>query len=114
MPLALAIDLGTTSTAAVAVDERGRLVNVVRQHHDAAVSGLPEEYSEQSPQRHWETALAVLTDLVSQLTDQPVCLGLTGQMHSVMLINDEQQPLSNLITWQDRRANELVSGESTA
>lgn len=109
MSLSIALDLGTTSTAAVAVDERGQLVGVARQEHHADLRGLPSGHAEQSPQRHLTTALDVLRILSAQLTaltDEPVCLGLTGQMHSLLLLDASQQPVTNLITWQDRRANE--------
>jgi len=113
MPLALALDLGTTSIAAVAVDQRGRLVGLVRRPHGANVQGLPERCAEQNPQTIWHTALAVLDDLaLSCLNETPVCLGLTGQMHSVLALDERGEPLTNLITWQDRRAN-LPSAQGT-
>lgn len=114
MPIATAIDLGTTSTAAVAIDETGQVVHMVRQAHGADVSGLSAGHAEQSPEHHWECAIRVLRELTRDLNDEPVCLGLTGQMHSVLLLNGNRRPLGNLITWQDRRANEKsADGEAT-
>jgi sugar (pentulose or hexulose) kinase len=113
MSVVLAVDLGTTSTAAVALDEDGRLVDVARQTHNADVSGCPAGRAEHDPQRHWKCVVDVLRQLVQRLKSPPVALGLTGQMHSVLPLDAANQPLGNLITWQDRRATERVAGGAT-
>jgi sugar (pentulose or hexulose) kinase len=38
--------------------------------------------------------------------NEVVGIGITGQMHGVMLVNSELEPQSNLITWRDRRTLE--------
>src|SRR5690606_687475 len=113
MSVVLGMDLGTTSTAAVALDDRGRVVDVVRRTHEAEVPGLPAGYAEQDPGRHWACALEVLRELASRLNSPPCALGLTGQMHSVLTLDSRNEPLSNLITWQDRRANERLDSQAT-
>jgi sugar (pentulose or hexulose) kinase len=105
MSLALALDLGTTSIAAVAVDDHGRLVAHVQLPNDAAVAGLPAGYAEQDPLRIREVACRVLERLAGVLPEKPHCLGLTGQMHGGLVVAADRHPLTNLITWQDRRAN---------
>jgi len=105
MPLALALDLGTTSIAAVAVAEDGRLVAHVQSPNDTAIAGLPAGHAEQNPPRIREIACDVLRRLAASLTESPVCLGMTGQMHGGLVVDAERRPLTNLITWQDRRAN---------
>jgi sugar (pentulose or hexulose) kinase len=113
MSVVLAVDLGTTSTAAVALNEGGRLVDVARQAHAADVAGLPRGYAEQDLQRHWQCTIDVLAQLAQRLTSEPVALGLTGQMHSVLTLDAENRPSGNLVTWQDRRANESADGSAT-
>lgn len=104
---ALALDLGTTSVSAVAVDDAGRLLHAVTRAHRADVSGLPAGWAEQEPRIIRETAGRVLQELVAHCSATPVCLGMTGQMHGVLLLDAAQQPVSRLITWQDRRSLEL-------
>src|SRR5579872_4299769 len=105
MALALALDLGTTSIAAVAVADDGRLVAHVQLPNDAAVAGLAPGHAEQNPRRVREVASDVLQRLAASLTETPVCLGITGQMHGGLVVDAAGTPLTNLITWQDRRAN---------
>ena len=116
MALSLALDLGTTSIAAVAVDPDGNIVARVQQANTATVSGLPPGHSEQDPLKLRELVCQVLSELTSHLPLPPIGLGLTGQMHGMMLVDPAGHPLGRLITWQDRRANEtarLRSGDST-
>lgn len=103
--LALALDLGTTSIAAVAIDTEGRLVGHVQLPNDAAVPELPAGHAEQDPRRLREIACDVLRRLSESLPELPHCLGITGQMHGGLVVDSNRRPLTNLITWQDRRAN---------
>ena len=105
MALALALDLGTTSIAAVAIDAQGNLVAQVQLPNDSAIAGLPAGYAEQNPLRLREIACDVLRRLAERLSDTPHCLGITGQMHGGLVVDSNRRPLTNLITWQDRRAN---------
>lgn len=106
MSIALGLDLGTTSISAVAVDAAGRVVRTVTRNHGADVAGLPRGHAEQDPLRIRDTAWKLLRDLLSDRPSPPVGLGLTGQMHGVLLLDADRRPLSPLITWQDRRAVE--------
>ncbi len=104
MPLILGIDIGTTSVSVVAIDE-GQPVASATVVHSAAVVGLPQGYAEQSPDRLWQgvlTAVRQVTDAV--VGDDIVAIGMTGQMHSTLLLDVAGQPCSNVITWQDKRA----------
>jgi sugar (pentulose or hexulose) kinase len=105
MSLALALDLGTTSIAAAAVAADGRLVAHVQLPNDAAVAGLPPGHAEQDPRRIREIACEVLRRLAAELNEPAVCLGITGQMHGALVVDARRRPLTNLMTWQDRRAN---------
>ena len=111
MTLALALDLGTTSIAAAALDEQGRLAAHVQLPNDSGVSGLPAGHAEQNPLRIREIALEVLKRLAAELKETPTCLGITGQMHGGLVVDADRKPLTNLITWQDRRANLPAPGE---
>lgn len=110
MPLALALDLGTTSLAAVAVEESGKIVAHSQAANPAAIGGLSEGLAEQDPTRLRETSVRLLHQLAQDLPDAPHCLGVTGQMHGVLLLDGRRRPLTNLITWQDGRANHTVPG----
>ncbi len=106
MLLSLAVDLGTTSIAAIAVSGDGRIVTSVEAPNTASLAGRPRNHAEQDPTKIRDIAAGVLRELGRDLPGTPACLGLTGQMHGVLLTDESRQPLTPLITWQDRRANQ--------
>ncbi|MEX0703004.1 MAG: FGGY family carbohydrate kinase [Planctomycetales bacterium] len=106
MSVAVGLDIGTTSISAASVSRDGG-VTAVSRSNDASVGGRPAGCAEQNPRRLREIAIEVLRELASRLTESPHCLGLTGQMHGGLLVDARRRPLSNLITWQDRRATQV-------
>jgi len=106
MLLSLALDLGTTSIAAIAVDPDGHVVSSVQRANTATLPDLPSGHAEQDPQRIRDIIVDVLSELARDLPGTPAGLGVTGQMHGVLLTDPNRHPLTGLITWQDRRANE--------
>lgn len=114
MSLAFALDLGTTSLSAVAVARDGTVVARLNRPNPAHVTGLPTGHAEQDPVRLREAAFDVLRELAQTAPGNPMCLGLTGQMHGGLLVDRTRRPLTNLITWQDRRALEHLPPELLA
>lgn len=106
MKSALALDLGTTSIAAVAVSEEGKIIARAQRPNSSAIDSLPPGHAEQNPQQIRSIALEVLRELAEHPQVKPHCLGITGQMHSLLVVDRKRNPVTNLITWQDRRANE--------
>ena len=114
MLLSLALDLGTSSIAAIAVDPAGQIVARVQRPNTATLSGLPVGHAEQDPAQILGIIVDVLSELARDLPGTPAGLGLTGQMHGVLLTGSSRRPLTHLITWQDRRANEPARIDSPA
>lgn len=113
MPLSIGLDLGTTSISVAAIDQTGRVVACRGQTHKADLPHQPPSHAEQSPDLLWQRACALLGDLVQELPEQPVSLGVTGQMHGLLLVDESLNPLGPLITWRDRRAlDTLPTGDS--
>ncbi len=109
MEVFIGLDIGTSKLSAVALDAAGELVATVFRTNDADVSGLPPGHHEQAPRRIWELALDLLAELgraLAEVGGHVRALGLTGQMHGVLLADEALEPMTNLVTWQDRRAVE--------
>jgi sedoheptulokinase len=99
------LDIGTSKVSAVVLDAEGGLAAAAARPNDAGMEGLPPGRDEQSPARIHEIALGLLADLTDSV-GAVRALGLTGQMHGVLVADSDLQPLTNLITWRDRRAEE--------
>jgi len=99
--ITLGIDIGTTTICAVAVESRtGRLVASRTVANDAA-TGSP---ACQSPERILVRCRELLADLGSVGDGETV--GVTGQMHGIVYLDEGGRPVSPLFTWQDVRGDQ--------
>lgn len=111
MPLTLGLDLGTTSISAIAVDDAGSVRCVETVANDAA-RAVASGRAEQDPLRIRQRAMACLATVAAKVRGERLTgLGLTGQMHGVLLCDAGSRPVSPLITWQDRRALERPASD---
>lgn len=100
----LGLDIGTTSVSTVALDLSGNQVASFTIPHHAEDLSQPPNYHEQSPEKLWQTACAAVRQMLNASPElQPEAVGLTGQMHSTLLLNQQYRPVSQVLTWQDQR-----------
>ncbi|HEY7023859.1 MAG TPA: xylulokinase [Candidatus Limnocylindrales bacterium] len=104
MALVLGIDVSTTATKAVLVDERGRVaaIGAAEYPYDVPRPG----WSEQDPALWWAgTAAAVRAALSAAAVDGSAvaAIGLTGQMHGAVLLDAADKVLRPAILWNDQR-----------
>jgi sugar (pentulose or hexulose) kinase len=108
--LLMGIDIGTQSTRAALLDLDGHVV---------ASASTPQEmhtprpgWAEQDPQVWWDNAVANIRRAVDQAQVSPrqiLGVGVSGQMHGTVPINDEGELLSHRVQlWCDKRSAELV------
>jgi xylulokinase len=105
--VSLGLDVGTGSTKAGFVDEAGRLLAVGRSPH--AVRRPRPGWAETAP-RHWvASARSAVTDLYREVPEARVVgVGLSGQMHGVVLCDPTGTPVRPAVLWPDRRAEDLL------
>jgi xylulokinase len=89
------LDVGTSAVKGVAIDEEGRLLASASSEYPLA---RPHPgWSEQDPEDWWRAAEEVL----GRLPDGPV--GLSGQMHGLVVLDSGQRVLRPAILWNDQR-----------
>ena len=98
----LGIDLGTTTVSAVLLDEQGRSKAVATHAHQADLVSDPDR-SEQDPKKLISATDQAVLSLDPDLRKRAKAIGITGQMHGLLLLDDRIQPVTPLVTWQDRR-----------
>ncbi|WP_202946156.1 xylulokinase [Collimonas fungivorans] len=103
--MSLGIDLGTSELKAVLLDESGTVLahTGVR----LAISRPQAGWSEQDPEDWWQACLAGLHQLRQQQPDayaRVCCIGLSGQMHGAVLLDQNDRVLRPAILWDDSRA----------
>jgi xylulokinase len=104
----LGIDVGTQSCKCVALDASGRLRGVGQQRY-GVLTPRPH-WVEQDPETWWNAAVDAIRDALRQ-ANVPLAhvrgIGVTGQMHGVVLLNRNLEPLHPAIIWMDRRSANL-------
>ncbi len=104
MSVVLGIDVSTTATKAVLVGEDGSVVGIA-----ASEYGYDQPrplWSEQDPALWWDAAVdAIGLVLRSSGTDPSTvaAIGLTGQMHGLVLLDSSDRILRPAILWNDQR-----------
>jgi xylulokinase len=98
MTALVGLDVGTSSAKAIAVAPDGAIL--ARAHADYSVSMPAPGFAEQDPDLWWRAAESALSDLAA--TDV-AGIGLTGQMHGLVLLDERLRPLRPAILWNDQR-----------
>lgn len=100
----LGIDLGTSSLKAIAIDERGSLLG--QASRDIPVYYPKNSWAEQDPEDWWIAA----RDCIKELSlmeffsrDEIRGIGLSGQMHGLVVLDKNNQVLHPAILWCDQR-----------
>lgn len=107
----IGLDIGTTTICGIAVDaENGKLLKSVTLDNDSFIDGEPFEKI-QSPEKIIDKVTALAAELTAEFA--PVCsIGITGQMHGIVYIDENGKAVSPLYTWQDGSGNQPY-GNST-
>jgi xylulokinase len=101
----IGLDVSTTASKALAIDEQGTVVAV--DSHAHALSTPRPLWSEQDPAEWWKASCAAIRGLLTKIpAEQVVAIGLTGQMHGLTALDHNDQPLRPAILWNDQRSGE--------
>ena len=103
--LALGVDCGTSKVAVALVDQGGVSVHAAALVHQGELP-TPAGRAEQDGERIVRAAEELVRSLPGELRAQVAAIGLTGQMHGVLLHDREGKVRSPLVSWQDRRVLE--------
>lgn len=101
----LGLDLGTSSIKAAIFDEAGTLCWVADTTYDSSVA---EDRVEIDPEAWWQACRAVMSGTPGELAGKVRAIGLSGQMHGLVLTDSGNRPVRNAILWPDRRATAEV------
>src|SRR5687767_2793434 len=100
----LGIDVSTTASKAVLLDESGALLGVASNAH--TVQSPQPLWSEQDPADWWKASASSIRQVLAATgtTGADVrAIGLTGQMHGLVLLDENRSVLRPAILWNDQR-----------
>lgn len=108
----IGIDIGTGSTKAIAMDEKGDIL-ISAQVPYPTIS-LSPGMSEQDPELIWQAFQKCVARITATLSVKPEGIALSSAMHSLICADDSGNVLSNMITWADNRSAEYANKLKTS
>ncbi len=104
----LGIDVGTGGSRALLIDEGGQVVDSDTCEHKAFAS--PETgWAEQDPDDWGAASKAAIKKLLEKTgthAEEIAAVGLTGQMHGAVLLDESDKVLRPALIWCDQRTSE--------
>lgn len=104
MSYVLGLDLGTSSLKGLLVNKQGEVIETASASY--ALSHPKSGYSEQNPQ-DWllacDEVIERLSKSVSDFTERLAGISFSGQMHSLVLLDEQHEVLRPAILWNDVR-----------
>ena len=105
MKYLIGIDIGTSGTKSVLFDTLGNVIASATAEYP--LSQPHNGWAEQDPRDWWEAVQKTLSIITKSAADgEIVGVGLSGQMHSLVLLNEKNEVIRPAILWCDQRTEE--------
>lgn len=104
MPYLLGIDVGTSGSKAVLIETDGAVRATAT--HEYPLSHPHPLWAEQDPEQWWEATVKSIRAALDQAGAEAgdvAAVGLTGQMHGLVMLDREGKVLRPAILWNDQR-----------
>ena len=99
----IGIDLGTSVIKGTAVDEYGKIS--VTYSKETPLIFNKSDWVEQSPEYWWSSTLEIINLIGTKINLKNVKgIGLSGQMHGLVVYDDKFSALRRAIVWMDKRS----------
>lgn len=104
MSVTLGIDIGTSGTKTLAIDEKGRVLGSATAEYPC--SHPRPGWSEQDPELWWEATRSTVRQVLEKGGLKPADVkgvGLSGQMHGSVFLDSEGRVIRPALLWNDQR-----------
>ncbi len=100
------LDVGTTGAKVILIDEDGRVVNTTSSEYP--MYNPKPLWSEQNPEDWWQAVQVSFRKIIGESKIDAGAIkgvGLTGQMHGIVLLDKEGKVLRPCLMWNDQRTS---------
>jgi len=107
MAYLMGIDIGTSGTKALLMDDEGRIVASVTEEYPMYTPR--PQWAEQDPEDWWQAAIKAVRQVLDGAGiegSEIGGIGLTGQMHGMVMLDAQGKVLRPCIMWNDQRTGE--------
>jgi xylulokinase len=104
MRFLLGLDVGTTSTRTIIIDENGKLIASSTSDYEL-ITPKPG-WAEQNTDDWWTASIKTIKDVIKKSNVSPediACIGLSGQMHGSVFLDSKGNVIRPAILWCDQR-----------
>ena len=102
MAYLLGIDIGTSGTKVIAIDESGKLVATASAEYE--LDTPKPQWAQQNPADWWDAVCSCCREITAKIgADDIAGIGLSGQMHGLVLLDENGVVLRPAILWNDNR-----------
>ena len=102
MEYVIGLDLGTGSIKGIALDKAGEVV--LKHSESYPLYNNRDGHSEQEPEDWYNASVKVLEKITNDLGGDGLrAISISGQMHSLVLLDNENKPIRRSILWNDTR-----------
>jgi gluconokinase len=99
----LGVDIGTTSTKAVLFTKKGDVLHTENIGYPLFTPDIST--AEQNPEEIFQAVIKAITNITKKHSDKNLSfISFSSAMHSVIAIDQHDQPLTSCITWADNRS----------
>ncbi|MGE7599780.1 gluconokinase [Lysinibacillus fusiformis] len=99
----LGVDIGTTSTKAVLFSEQGEIIQQENIGYPLYTPDISK--AEQNPEEIFQAVLQAMSNIMKVHSGKPLLfVSFSSAMHSVIAIDENDRPLTPVITWADNRS----------
>ncbi len=103
----IGIDLGTSSVKTVLTDENGRVIADASQEY--RLLQPKSGWKEIEAVTWWEATMKTLRAVLNFPITEIKGIGVTGQMHSLVLLDENGEEIRPVLMWNDTRTGDLIS-----
>jgi xylulokinase len=97
----LGLDVGTTGVRCLALDDGGRLVAEASAEYP--IYSPHPGWSEQRPEDWWRASCEVIAQVAAMVGRDIAAIGLTGQMHGAVFLDQHDEVIRPALLWNDQR-----------
>ena len=102
MEYVIGLDLGTGSIKGIALDKNGEVV--LKHSESYPLYNNRYGHSEQDPEDWYNASVKVLEKITNNLGGDGLrAISISGQMHCLVLLDNEKKPIRRSILWNDTR-----------
>ncbi|WP_128330798.1 xylulokinase [Apibacter sp. HY039] len=103
----IGVDLGSSATKTVLINEQGKTIATAKQLY--SMNQPKNGWAEQSPQVWKEAVLSTIQEVVKKSgvkSEDILGIGLSGQMHGLVMLDEQNNLISDAIIWCDQRSSQ--------